>query len=98
MRSSLGLCGFQRRGDLRIRGREQPGHLLAEARIGRQASQLALPQVEIAAGQSVEIGGLVVVFRGHGGTIAQPAEIGAPALLSQPQSAPCRTAASGLRF
>jgi len=73
------LCGFQRGGDLRIRDREQPGHLLAESGIGRQAGELALPQVEIAAGQSVEIGGLVVVFRSHGGTIAQPARIRAPA-------------------
>jgi hypothetical protein len=73
------LCGFQRGGDLRIRGREQPGHLLAESGVGRQAGELALPQVEIAAGQSVEIGGLVVVFRGHGDTIAQAAKIGAPA-------------------
>jgi hypothetical protein len=36
-----------------------------------------LPKVEIAAGQSVEIGGLVVVFRSHAPTIAQPGKIGA---------------------
>jgi len=73
----LGLCGLERGGDLRIRGCEQPGHLLAEPGIGRQTGELALPKVEIAAGQSVEIGGLVVVFRGHERTIAQPGKIGA---------------------
>jgi hypothetical protein len=82
MRSSLGLrglalSGLERGGDLRIRGREQPGHLLVERGIGRQAGQLALPKVEIAAGQSVEIGGLVVVFQSHAPTIAQPRKIGA---------------------
>jgi hypothetical protein len=72
------MRGVQRGRNLRIGRREQPGHLLAEPGIGRQAGQLALPQIEIAAGQSVEIGGLVVVFRGHANTIAQSGKIDAP--------------------
>jgi len=71
MRRSLG--GLYCRRNLRIRGREEAGDLFGERLIGRQSRQLALPKIEIAPRQSVEIGGSVVVFGGHGRTIAQRA-------------------------
>jgi hypothetical protein len=63
MRSSLGglYCGR----NLRVRGREEAGDLFGERLIGRQSRQLALPEIEVAPRQPVEIGGSVVVFRGH---------------------------------
>jgi hypothetical protein len=75
------LRGLQSGRNLRIRGCEQAGHLLAEPGIGGQTGELALPKIEIAPGQSIEIGGLVVVFRSHACTIAQPGEIGTSAAL-----------------
>src|SRR4051812_14378825 len=45
MRSSLGhLHGL---GDLRVRGREQPGDLVGQRLVGREPGKLALPKVEI---------------------------------------------------
>ena len=77
----LRLRGLQSGRNLRVRGCEQAGHLLAEPGIGRQTGELALPKIEIAPGQSVEVGGLVVVFRSHERTIAQAGEIWALAAL-----------------
>jgi hypothetical protein len=67
MRNSLG--GLQDGCDLRIRSREQAGDLPGQGLITRDARQLALPEIEIAACQQVELGA-VVLFRGHGSTIA----------------------------
>jgi hypothetical protein len=68
MRGSLGglYCGR----NLRVRGREETGDLFGERLIGRQPRKLALPKIEVAPRQPVEVGGGVVVFRGHGRTIA----------------------------
>jgi hypothetical protein len=54
MRRSLG--NLHGRGDLRIRGREQPGDLLGHGLIGGETGKLALPQIEVAPRQPVEIG------------------------------------------
>ena len=58
---------------LRVRGSEKPGNLFGQSLVGSKAGQLALPQVEVAAGQPIEVAGIlgrVVVFRGHARTIA----------------------------
>ena len=55
--------------NLAVRGREQPGDLLGQRLVGSEPGELALPEVEIAPGQSIEFAGFVV-FRGHAGTIA----------------------------
>ena len=52
MRPTLGSLYCIR--NLGIRGREQPGYLLAECQIRGQAGKLALPQIEVAPGQPVE--------------------------------------------
>ena len=54
---------------LRVRGREKPGDLPGQGLIGGEPGELALPQVEIAARQPVEVGG-VVCIGGHARTIA----------------------------
>jgi hypothetical protein len=64
------LDGLHRRRNLGVRGREQARDLLSQGLVGGEAGQLALPKIEIAPGQFVEVGGLVVVFRGHAPTIA----------------------------
>ena len=69
---------LHRRRDLGIRGGEQACDLLGQRLIGGKSGELALPEVEIAPGQPVEIGtgigatadGRFVVFRGHPATIA----------------------------
>jgi len=71
MRSSL--VGLQDGRHLRVRGREQAGDLLGQGLVGGKAGKLALPQIEIAARQPVELAGAcgsVAFFRGHEGTIA----------------------------
>ena len=65
---------------LRVRGSEKPGDLFGQGLVGGKAGELALPQVEITAGQPVEIGGVVCV-RGHARTIADRS----PAQPSHPQ-------------
>ena len=72
------LGRLHRRRDLGIRGGEQACDLLGQRLIGGKPGELALPEVEIAPGQPVEIGaridatvdGRFVVFRGHPATIA----------------------------
>ncbi len=64
------MDGLHRRRNLGVRGREQARDLLGQGLVGGEAGELALPKVEVAAGQFVEVGGLVVVFRGHAPTIA----------------------------
>jgi hypothetical protein len=59
------LSSLYCRRNLRVRGSEKPGNLLGQRLIGGEAGQLALPQIEIAPGQFVEITGRVVGFRGH---------------------------------
>ena len=69
---------LHRRRDLGIRGGEQACDLLGQRLIAGKPGELALPEVEIAPGQPVEIGagigatadGRFVVFRGHPATIA----------------------------
>jgi len=71
MRSSLG--GLQDRGKLRVRGCEQAGNLLGEGRVRRDPRKLVLPEVEITAGQPVELAGIrgaTLFIRGHAPTIA----------------------------
>jgi hypothetical protein len=63
MRRSLG--GLHNGSDLRVRGCEKPGNLLGQGLVSRDARQLALPKVEIAARQPIEIAD-IVLFRGHG--------------------------------
>jgi len=63
------LSHLDRRGDLRVRGSEETGDLFGQSLVGGEPGELALPEVEIAPGQAIEIG-RVVVFRGHSGTIA----------------------------
>ena len=81
-------------GDLRVRGREQPGDLVGQRLIGREPGKLALPKVEITPGQLVEIGGCIVVFRGHVPTIAYRPTIAAFA----DANLSCRTAVSALMW
>jgi len=66
------LVGLQDGGHLGIRGGEQAGNLLGQCLIRGEARQLALPQVEIAARQPLEIvgAGAVAFFGGHETTIA----------------------------
>ena len=63
------LSRLYRRCNLGVRGRKQAGDLFGQRLIGGEAGELALPEVEITPGQAVEIG-RVVVFGGHGSTIA----------------------------
>ena len=63
------LSRLYRRRNLGVRGREQAGDLLGQRLVGAEPGELALPEVEISPGQAVEIG-RIVVFGGHGRTIA----------------------------
>lgn len=56
-------------GELRVRGCEEAGDLVGQGLIRRQARQLALPEIEVAARQPVELGA-IILFRGHENTIA----------------------------
>ncbi len=67
MRNSLG--DLQDGCDLCVRSREKAGDLLGQRLVAGNARQLALPEIEITARQPVELGA-VVLFGGHGGTIA----------------------------
>ena len=65
--------GLQDGGHLRVRGCEQAGNLLGQALVGGKARKLALPQVEVAARQPVELAGIrgaTLFIRGHAPTIA----------------------------
>jgi hypothetical protein len=64
------LRGLHRRGDLSVRGREQPGDLLGHRLVRGEPGELALPEIEITARKLVEVGRCIVVFRGHAKTIA----------------------------
>ena len=63
------LSRLYRRCNLGVRGREQAGDLFGQRQVGGKPGKLVLPEVEIAPGQAVEIG-RIVVFGGHGPTIA----------------------------
>ncbi|MBU8872956.1 hypothetical protein KQ910_04240 [Reyranella sp. MMS21-HV4-11] len=71
------MDNLHRRGDLRVRSREQAGNLLGHGLVRCEPGKLGLPQIEIAARQPVEISGgiarrtarRVVVFGGHEHTI-----------------------------
>ena len=91
MRGTLG--GLYRRRNLGVRGSEKAGDLLGERLVGGKAGELALPQVEITPGQTVELGGGFVVLGGHRSTLAHRLAEGR----SQTQTPSCRTAASALR-
>jgi hypothetical protein len=67
MRNSLG--SLQDGCDLCVRSREKTGDLLGQGLVAGNARQLVLPEIEIASRQPVELGA-VVLFGGHGGTIA----------------------------
>jgi hypothetical protein len=71
MRGTLG--GLYCRRNLGIRGRKKPGDLLGEDLVGREPGELALPEIEIAPRQCVEIARAaasgVVVSGDHAGTI-----------------------------
>jgi len=67
MRNSLG--GLQDGCNLCVRSREKTGNLLGQGLVAGNARQLVLPEIEITPRQPVELG-TVVLFRGHGGTIA----------------------------
>lgn len=62
MLCSLGC--LDRRRNLCIRGRKEACDLLGQRLVGGEAGKLVLPEVEIAPGQPIEVGG-VVVFGGH---------------------------------
>ena len=87
MRRTLGSLYCRR--NLGIRGSEQPGDLLGQRLIGGEAGKLALPQIEIAPGQPVEIAG---GFVSHVLTIDHRCTN----RCSQAQTVSCRTAASAL--
>jgi hypothetical protein len=63
--------------NLAVRGSEKAGDLLGQRLVGGEPGELALPQIEIAPGQAISVGGgvvagvtCVVVVRGHARTIA----------------------------
>ena len=72
------LDGLQGRRNLGVRGGEQSSDLIGQRLVGGKACELALPKVEIAPGQPVEIGAGIgasidrrfIVFSGHAFTIA----------------------------
>ena len=64
------LDGLHCRRNLGVRGREQARDLIRQRLVSGKTGKLALPKVEISPGQLVEIGGCIVVFRGHMPTIA----------------------------
>jgi len=59
------LSSLYRRRNLGVRGSKKTGDLFGQRLIGGKARELALPQVEIAPCQTVEIGGRLVVLGGH---------------------------------
>ncbi|MCC8430311.1 hypothetical protein LJ725_15150 [Reyranella aquatilis] len=71
------MDSLHRRGDLRVGGGKQAGDLFGHGLIGGKAGKLGLPEIQVTAGQPVEIGGgiarrtacRVVVFGGHARTI-----------------------------
>jgi hypothetical protein len=54
------LGRVERRGNLGVRGSEKPGDLFSQRLVSGKPCELALPEVEITSGQTVEIGGVVV--------------------------------------
>ena len=64
------MDGLHRRRNLGVRGRKQARDLLGQCLIGGKPGELALPKVEISAGQLVEIGRCFIVLGGHMPTIA----------------------------
>ena len=72
------LDGLHCRRNLGVRGGEQSSDLIGQRLVGGKPGELALPQVEIAPGQPVEIGAGIgasidrrfIVLRGHASTIA----------------------------
>ena len=50
------LDGLQGRRNLGVRGREQTSDLIGQRLVGGEPGELALPKIEIAPGQPVEIG------------------------------------------
>jgi hypothetical protein len=90
MRCTLGSLYCRR--NLGIRGREQPRDLLGQRLIRGEAGKLALPEIEIAPGQPVELTSGIVVSRCHVPIIDDRHTN----WCSQAQSVPCRTAASAL--
>ncbi|MFO1081292.1 MAG: hypothetical protein U1E23_11800 [Reyranellaceae bacterium] len=63
------LSHLEDRRDLGVRGCEKPGDLLGQRLVGGKSRQLVLPQVEIAPGEPVEVG-RIVLFRSHRHSIA----------------------------
>ena len=59
------LGRLQGAGNLGVRGSEEAGDLLGQRLVGGEPGELALPEVEIAPCQPIEIGRVVVVG-GHG--------------------------------
>ena len=86
MGSTLGSLYCRR--NLGVRGSEKPGDLLGQRLVGGKTGQLALPQIEIAPSQPVEVG-----FRGHTVSLIDHHYRDD---CSQAQRLPCRTAASAL--
>ena len=94
------LDGLHGRRNLGVRGGEQSSDLIGQRLVGSKPGELALPEVEVAPGQPVEIGAGVgasidrrfIVFRGHASTIAYR-----PANAAFAGANPtCRTAVSAL--
>ena len=68
----LGTLGHLKdRCDLRVRSRKQARDLLGQGLVGSEAGQLVLPQIEIALGQPIDVGRIMVVGS-HCHTIPQP--------------------------
>jgi hypothetical protein len=65
------LRHLEDRCDLRVGSSEQTRDLLGQGLVGGKAGKLVLPQVEIAPGQPIDVGRVVVVGS-HSCTIAQP--------------------------
>lgn len=94
------LDGLHRRRNLGVRGGEQSSDLIGQCLVGGKPGKLALPKVEIAPGQPVEIGTGIgasidrgfIVFRGHASTIAYR-PVNAAFAGANPS---CRTAVSAL--
>jgi len=78
MRGTLG--GLYCRRNLGIRDRKKPGDLLGKGLVGGEPGELALPEIEIASRQGVEIARAaargVVVSGDHAGTIDHRAHQG----------------------
>ncbi|MBM3647910.1 MAG: hypothetical protein FJX11_08980 [Alphaproteobacteria bacterium] len=67
------MAGLQNGSDLAVRGSKKTGDLLGQRLVAGEPGELALPEVEIAPGQLVEVVAVVVVG-GHGCTIADRQE------------------------